>query len=77
MKIKVELLKTHISYFINSRIEDFEIDADDIANTVAIKILAEIQEIIKNDSYSDFERIEEIVCVFEKYKIDFGNCHDF
>lgn len=77
MKIKVELLKTHISDFINSRIEDFEIDADDIANTVAIKILAEIQEIIKNDSYSDFELIEEIVCVFEKYKIDFGNCHDF
>ena len=77
MKIKVELLKTHISDFINSRIEDFEIDADDIANTVAIKILAESQEIIKNDSYSDFERIEEIVCVFEKYKIDFGNCHDF
>ena len=77
MKIKVELLKTHISDFINSRIEDFEIDADDIANTVAIKILAEIQEIIKNNSYSDFERIEEIVCVFEKYKIDFGNCHDF
>ena len=77
MKIKVELLKTHTSDFINSRIEDFEIDADDIANTVAIKILAEIQEIIKNDSYSDFERIEEIVCVFEKYKIDFGNCHDF
>lgn len=77
MKIKVELLKTHISDCINSRIEDFEIDADDIANTVAIKILAEIQEIIKNDGYSDFERIEEIVCVFEKYKIDFGNCHDF
>ena len=77
MKIKVELLKTHISDFINSRIEDFEIDADDIANTVAIKILAEIQEITKNDSYSDFELIEEIVCVFEKYKIDFGNCHDF
>ena len=77
MKIKAELLKTYISDFINSRIEDFEIDADDIANTVAIKILAEIQKIIKNDSYSDFERIEEIVCVFEKYKIDFGNCHDF
>lgn len=77
MKIKAELLKTYISDFINSRIEDFEIDADDIANTVAIKILAEIQEIIKNDSYSDFERIEEIVCVFKKYKIDFGNCHDF
>ena len=47
MKIRAELLKTYISDFINSRIEDFEIDADDIANTVAIKILTEIQEIIK------------------------------
>ena len=34
MKIKAELLKTYISDFINSRIEDFEIDADDIANII-------------------------------------------
>ena len=77
MKIKTELLKAYISYIINERIEDFEIDANEIADSVAIKMLAEIQEIIKNDDYSDFEMVEEIVCVFEKYKIDFGNCHDF
>ena len=77
MKIKTELLKAYISYIINERIEDFEIDANEIADSVAIKMLAEIQEIIKNDDYSDFEMVEEIVCVFEKYKIDFGNCHNF
>lgn len=77
MKIKTELLKAYISYIINERIEDFEIDANEIADSVAIKMLAEIQKIIKNDDYSDFEMVEEIVCVFEKYKIDFGNCHDF
>lgn len=77
MKIKTELLKSFIADYINNRIDNFEIDADKIANTAAIKILAEIQSIIKNDNYSDFEIVEEIVCVFEKYKIDCGNCHDF
>ena len=77
MKIKTELLRGYISDFINERIEDFEIDADDIANTVAIKMLSEIQEILKNYNHSDFDTVEEIFCVFEKYKIDFGCCHDF
>ena len=77
MNIKIELLKNYISSFINSYIEDFEIDADKIADTTATKMLAEIQQIIKNENYSDFEMIEEIVCIFEKYNIDFGECHDF
>ncbi|MBE7021232.1 MAG: hypothetical protein E7411_07355 [Ruminococcaceae bacterium] len=77
MNIKVELLKNYISDFINFKIEDFEIDASQIADTTAIHMLSEIQKVIKNDDYSDFEAIEEIVCIFEKYNIDFGNCHDF
>ncbi|MBE7049055.1 MAG: hypothetical protein E7393_06830 [Ruminococcaceae bacterium] len=77
MNIKVELLKNYISDFINFKIEDFEIDASQIADTTAIQMLSEIQKAIKNDDYSDFEAIEEIVCIFEKYNIDFGNCHDF
>ena len=59
------------------QIDDFEIDADKITDTTAIKMLAEIQDILKNYSYSDFEIVEEIVNVFEENKIDFGNCHDF
>ncbi len=77
MNIKVELLKNYISDFINFKIEDFEIDASQIADTTAIQMLSEIQKVIKNDAYSDFEIVEEIVCIFEKYNIDFGNCHDF
>lgn len=77
MEIKTELLKSHISNYISSQIHNFEIDADEITNTVAIKMLSEIQDILKNDNYSDFEIVEEIVCVFEKHKIDFGNRHDF
>ncbi len=77
MNIKVELLKNHISDFITQKLEDFELDAGKIADTTAIKMLSEIQTIIKNDNHSDFEAIEEIVCIFEKYKIDFGSRHDF
>lgn len=77
MKIKLELLKNYISDFINNRIEDFEINADEIADTAAIDILEEIQNIIKNDTLTDFEIVEEIISVFEKHNIDYGTCHDF
>ena len=66
MKIKLELLKNQISEFINDRIEDFEIDASEIANSVAIQMLAEIQKVIQNEDYSDFETIEEIVYIYLK-----------
>ena len=77
MNIKLELLKNYMVDLIDSRLEDFEIDASKIADTTAIKMLSEIQNIIRNEEYSDFDAIEEIVFVFEKYKIDFGTCHDF
>ncbi len=77
MNIKVELLKNYISDFLNNNLEDFEIDASKIADTTAVQALSEIQKVIKNESYSDFEAKEEIVGIFEKYNIDFGNCHEF
>ena len=77
MDIKVELLKNHITDFIKFKIEDFEIDASQIADTTAIQMLSEIQKVIKDENYSDFEAVEEIVCIFNKYNIDTGSCHDF
>ncbi len=77
MYIKLELLKRYIADFINNGIENFEIDANEVANTVAIEMLAEIQSIICDDKNSDFDAIEKIVCVFEKYDIDAGCRHDF
>ncbi len=77
MKIKVELLKSYIEDYINLRIEDFDIDADKIADSTAITMLAEIQKIIKNDEYTDFDAIEEIVCLFEEYDISASPRHDF
>jgi len=77
MNIKVELLKHHITDFIKCKFEDFEMDASQIADTTAIQMLSEIQNVIKNTSYSDFEAMEKIVCIFEKFGIDSGFRHDF
>ena len=77
MNIKVELLKNYISDFIQNKIKDFEIDSSQIADTTAIQMLSEIKNVIINTDYSDFEIVEEIVCIFEKYGIDFGTRHDF
>ena len=77
MNIKTELLKSYIAEFVKSEIEDFEIDASQIADTTAIQMLSKIQTVIKNESYSDFDVVEKIVCIFEKYNIDSGSRHDF
>ena len=77
MNIKTELLKRYITDYINNQIEDFEIDANEITNTIALSILSEIRDVIKNEELSDFDSIEEIVRIFEKHKIDTGFRHDF
>lgn len=77
MNIKLELLKGFISDIIMQSLEDINIDADKIADTTAINALAEIQNIIQNEAISDFDAVEQIVCIFEKYKISAGIRHDF
>lgn len=76
MNIKLELLKGSIHDIIDSRLADVVINADEIADTTAIKALSEIQNILASD-LDDFEIVEQIVCVFEKYRLDFGGCHNF
>lgn len=77
MQIKSELLKRYVMDMIDRQFENFEIDVNEIADTTAIKLVEKIRDIIRNEGLSDFDVVEEIVCLFEKYKIDTGNRHDF
>ncbi len=43
----------------------------------AVKILAAIQRLLSRPGLSDFDRVEEIVSIFEEYGLDSGCCHDF
>lgn len=77
MKVKTELVKSHIASRICDYMDDIiEFDANEITNTKALEILQEIQNVITGDM-DDFEMIEEIVCIFERNNIDAGACHDF
>ena len=76
MNIKLELLKGSIHDIIDSRLADIVINADEIADTTATKVLSEIQKILASD-LDDFEIVEQIVCAFEKYNLNAGDCHDF
>ncbi len=74
MNIKLELLENEI---IRNRLENIDIDINQIAQTTAISALSEIQRVVQNDKLSDFDAMEEIVLIFEKYNMDCGVRHDF
>ena len=77
VNIKLDLLKREISNLIANRLGELNIDADKIANTSAINALSEISCVIQNDKLSDFDAIEMIICILEKYNIQTGSRHDF
>lgn len=77
MNLEIELLGNALSEAIKQYLLNSNINYDVIADTVSINVLSEIQQILKNDCISDFDAIEQIICVFEKYNLDFGSRHDF
>ncbi len=77
MNIKTDIIKTYIADMICNSIHDFGIDANEIADSTAIKVLGEIQQVLHSNELDDFQVVEEIVLIFEKYNLDAGVCHDF
>ena len=77
MNIKYELIKEYLAEVANSFIQENKLMLSEIADTNAITILDEIKTVIGNDELSDFDAIEEIVCILEKYDIYCGGRHDF
>lgn len=77
MDIRLELISNEIAYIVRERLDNIEIDVNQIAQTTAITALSEIQKCIQNDEMSDFEVVEQIVLIFEKYNINAGSRHDY
>ena len=77
MNIKLELIQNYINDIIKIIMEDITPDLSKIADDTAINILDEIKNVICNDELSDFDAVEEIVCILEKNNIDCGGRHDF
>lgn len=49
----------------------------EIVNLKALETLQKIKTVLENDRLSDFECVEEIVCIFQNIGSDGGNRHDF
>ena len=77
MDVKLELLRGYVADFVKNHISDFEVDADKIADSRAIEVLGEIQKVLQDDSNTDFDAVEKINLIFEKYQLSFGARHDF
>lgn len=78
MDIKLEIFAGTVADSINSAIEYIHIDTDDVINSIALVAQGEIRSVLQDpDIDEDFDVVERIVCIFEKYNIDAGFRHDF
>ncbi len=95
MGIKKELVMEAIMAMMKENFDRYlEFDETNVADTVAIQVVSEIQKVLQADYYyydpddyneilenqgenTDFDIVEAIVRIFEKYHLDAGACHDF
>ena len=77
MNISLELFSAEIAEFIKEKLDEKELAITQTIDTKATQILQEIQNTLSNNALSDFEVVEEIVCIFEKNNLSTGGCHDF
>ena len=78
MDKKISLIKDEFEDVLIKHLHNVSLTDD----TIATKALKEIQDVLKrgnivNGDKSDFQIVEDIVCIFEKYNIDTDGCHDF
>ena len=74
MRIESELFVNALCEGLRHMLPCTEIE---IAQTTAINALSEIYQVLHEDIENDFEIVEKIVCIFEKYQISSGTTHDF
>ncbi len=95
MSMKKELVMEAIMTMMKENFDRYlEFDETKVADTVAIQVVSEIQEVLQADYFfydpdnydemlknqgenTDFDIVESIVRIFEKYNLDAGSCHDF
>lgn len=77
MDLSLELLSSCLADYIQEQLEMKDFNAKKLVDTKAAQILQEIQNVLEKEDLSDFQIVEEIVCIFEKNKLSAGGCHDF
>lgn len=73
-----EIIEKELGRIAWQYLKHIHFDENELVLTISAKALHEIQLVLlsANCSTSDFEIVEKIVCIFEKYGLDAGCCHD-
>ena len=77
MDLSLELLSSCLADYIQEELTLKNFNAKKLVDTKVTQILQEIQNVLAKEDLSDFQIVEEIVCIFEKNKLSAGGCHDF
>ena len=77
MDLTLELIANIFAERFSDLLYKEKLNIPTLAQNIALRALADIQQVIMDESLSDFDAIEEIVCLFEKYNLNAGFRHDF
>ncbi len=78
MDMKLEIFASVVSDAVKNAIEYIDINTDEVVNSSALVVLEEIKSVIVDEKIEDdFDMVEQIVKVLERYNIDTGFRHDF
>ena len=76
MNLVLELVSEPLLQKIAEKVVDIKVDANEVVQTTALTVLNEIKKIIGDESKDEFDKIENIVRIFENYNIDTNGCCD-
>ncbi len=71
------LINILMKYEIELSFKDCSFDIEKFTQNECYILLDKIKAIIRDDSLTDFDCVEKIVCLFEESNINAGNRHDF
>ncbi len=77
MNLHKELYCHQLGYYMYLYCKEIKDSINDKLEGTALKALDEIRTVIRNTAMSDFEIVDEIVTILNKYGISTGGQHDF
>lgn len=71
-------MKEYIKNIICSAVEEMDLSTlHSKCNKALDKMITEIQGVLKNDDFDDFECVERLIAILESNGYECGNRHDF
>ncbi len=74
--LRLDLMADSLAQMIGSYLRYSTFDVNTLINSTAVQVLTEIHEVLEQPDLPDFEAVDMIVCIFNKYNLDSGRIHE-